>query len=204
MSKELQLYMVNTKYVRNLMNAEKHASKNNRCNTIISNSPQRNKQGRPYVGIIVIANDRQYCIPLCSNDEKAKYENMRENITMRKIRDDNNKVIGILNINNMIPVREEYLEQFDTTIYSSDTEKQVEFKKKCSAELKWCREHISEIERYARNLHDIICSDIPFGKRSICPHYDALEKECDKEKTLPKRSVQKQNKRNQMKSKRKK
>lgn len=201
MSSELNLYLVNAKYVRNLMNAEKRASKDNRCNTILSVSPQRNKQGRPYVGIIVVANDRKYCIPLSSADEKKKYEKMRENITMRKIRDDDNNVIGILNINNMIPVREEYLEFFDTEIYSGDTEKQIEFKKTCSAELKWCRDHLSEIERYAKNLYEIICSDASFGKRSICPHYTALEKECDKGKELPNRSIQKQNKRNQKKSK---
>lgn len=50
-SNNINLYMVNTKYIRNLMKAEKRASKNNRCNTILSNSPQFNKQGRPYVGI---------------------------------------------------------------------------------------------------------------------------------------------------------
>ena len=88
----------------------------------------------------------------------------------------------------MIPVRDEYLELFDIEIHAEDTEKQIEFKKTCAAELKWCRDHLSEIER--------------FGKRSICPHYEALEKECDKGKKLPKRSVQKQNKRNQRKSKR--
>ena len=71
---------------------------------------------------------------------------------------------------------------------AEDTDKQIEFKKTCAAELKWCRDHLSEIER--------------FGKRSICPHYGALEKECNKGKKLPKRSVQKQNKRNQRKSKR--
>ena len=201
MSNDLNLYMVNAKYVRNLMNAEKRASKDNRCNTILSISPQRNKQGRPYVGIIVVANDRKYCIPLCSADEKKKYENMRENITMRKIRDDDNNVIGILNINNMIPVRDEYLELFDTEIYDGDTEKQAEFKKTCAAELKWCRDHLSEIERFAKSLYEIICSDASFGKRSICPHYKALEKECDKGKGLPKRSIQKQNKRNQRKAK---
>ena len=64
MNNDINLYMVNAKYVRNLMNAEKRASKENRCNTILSISPQRNKQGRPYVGIIVVANNRKYCIPL--------------------------------------------------------------------------------------------------------------------------------------------
>ncbi len=85
---------------------------------------------------------------------------------------------------------------------AEDTDKQIEFKKTCAAELKWCRDHLSEIERFAKNLYEIVCSDVAFGKRSLCPHYGALEKECDKGKKLPKRSVQKQNKRNQQKSKR--
>ena len=102
----------------------------------------------------------------------------------------------------MIPVRDEYLELFDIEIHAEDTEKQIEFKKTCATELKWCRDHLSEIERFAKNLYEIVCSDVAFGKRSICPHYGALEKECNKGKKLPKRSVQKQNKRNQRKSKR--
>ena len=51
----------------------------------------------------------KYCIPLSSVEEKEKYKSMSENITCRKIRDDDGNVIGILNINNMIPVRDEYL-----------------------------------------------------------------------------------------------
>ena len=44
---------------------------------------------------------------------KMKYKNMSNNITFRKIINKDGEVIGALNINNMIPVREEYLVPFD-------------------------------------------------------------------------------------------
>lgn len=31
----------------------------------LKNNPQENKQGRPYLGIVIVANGREYCIPFC-------------------------------------------------------------------------------------------------------------------------------------------
>lgn len=38
---------------------------------------------------------------------------MRENITFRKIRDKNGKVLAALNLNNMIPIRNEYITEIE-------------------------------------------------------------------------------------------
>lgn len=172
----IDFYTVKMKYVRNLMNIDNH--------NIMSVSSQNRKNKRVFVGIIVMVDSHKYCIPLSSIEGKSKYRKMADNITFRKITNTDGKVIGVLNINNMIPVREEYLIPFDMKIYTSDNKKQRDYKQHCMEELKWCREHEDEIVMLARELHRMVCDGIPFKKRKICPDYRLLEKECDKAKHL--------------------
>lgn len=73
----LNFYTVKMKYVRNLMNID---HKN-----IMSVSSQYMKNKRIFVGIIIMVDEHQYCIPLSSIEEKSKYQNMSNNITFRKI-----------------------------------------------------------------------------------------------------------------------
>lgn len=172
----LNFYTVKMKYIRNLMNIDHQ--------NIMSVSSQHRKNKRIFVGIIVMVNNHKYCIPLSSVEEKSKYQKMSNNITFRKITNSKGDVIGALNINNMLPVRDEYLLPFDMKISPSDNEKQRKYKEHCMEELKWCREHEDEITMLARELHRMVCSEQPFKKRKICPDYRLLEKECDKKKTL--------------------
>lgn len=172
----LYFYTVKMKYVRNLMNID---HKN-----ITSISIQNRKNKRVFLGIIIMLDGHKYCIPLSSVGEKSKYQQMSNNITFRKITDSKGKMIGVLNINNMIPVREEYLTLFHLEHSEADDEKQRKYKEHCREELKWCREHEDEISMLARDLHKMVCEDIPFKKRSICPDYRLLEKECDKKKQI--------------------
>jgi len=173
----LELYKVKMKYIRNLMNVDK-------TNNIQSISSQRHKHNRVFVGIIVMVDSHEYCIPLSTVSSKDKYENMRENITMRKIKNDKNEVIGILNINNMIPIRKEYLIPYDIDISADDSKKQKEYKLLCQSELKWCNDNCNEITRLAQELHRIITNNLAFSKRRICPDYKVLERECDKAKKI--------------------
>ena len=52
---KLDLYYIDLKYIRKLANADSN---------VMSVSPQRGKAGRPFVGVVVLVNDRKYCIPL--------------------------------------------------------------------------------------------------------------------------------------------
>lgn len=172
----LDFYMVKMKYVRNLMNIDHQ--------NIMTISSQQGKNKRVFVGIIIMLNGQYYCIPLSSVEEKAKYHKMSENITFRKITNASGELIGVLNINNMIPVKEEYLIPFDIKIYPSDSERQRNYKLHCQEELNWCRAHEDEIVMLARELHSMVCNEIPFKKRKICPDYRLLEKECSKDKKI--------------------
>ncbi len=131
-----------------------------------------------------MVDEHKYCIPLSTVGNKEKYEHIRENITLRKIRNKKGEIIGILNINNMIPIREEYLIPFDIEISPTDSKKQIEYKALCRSELEWCNEHCNEITRLAQELRRIICSNSSFSKRNICPDYKILERECDKAKKI--------------------
>lgn len=109
---------------------------------------------------------------------------MRENITFRKICDKDGKVLAALNLNNMIPVREEYVTEIDLRIHPTDTPELRRWKKLCIKELDWCQSHQNDIERLANELHRIYTSDEPFGKRKICLNFPALERECNKAKKV--------------------
>ena len=50
---------------------------------------------------------------------------MRENITFRKICDKNGKVLAALNLNNMIPVRDEYVTEIDLRIHPKDSQELI-------------------------------------------------------------------------------
>ena len=175
MGKRLKLYYVNLKYIRNLHNIDDH---------VPSVSPQIGKQNRPFLGVIAIVNGAKYCIPLSSNSAKKNKDlaSMRENITFRKIRDKDGQILAALNLNNMIPDRDEYISEIDLKIKISDSEPVRQWKKLCAKELDWCQANSDEIERLANELHRKYCSDEPFQKRKICLNFPALEKECNKAK----------------------
>lgn len=175
MSKRLKLYNVNLKYIRNLHNVDNH---------VPSISPQIGKQNRPFLGVVVMVNGAKYCIPLSSNSAKKNknLDSMRENITLRKIRDNDGKILAALNLNNMIPIRDEYITEIDLKINASNSESVKQWKKLCVKELDWCQTNSAEIERLANELHSKYCSGESFQKRKICLNFPALEKECNKAK----------------------
>lgn len=177
MSKRLKLYNVSLKYIRNLHNVDNH---------VPSISPQIGKQNRPFLGVVIMVNDAKYCIPLSSNSAKKneKLNSMRENLTFRKIRDKDGKILAALNLNNMIPIRDEYITPIDLKIKSTDSVSIKQWKRLCAKELDWCQSNSAEIERLANELHRKYCSKEFFQKRKICLNFPALEKECNKAKNI--------------------
>lgn len=177
MNKRFKLYNVNIKYIRNLHNVD---------DNVPSVSPQIGKQTRPFLGIVVLINGSKFCIPFTSNsiNKSKNFELMRENITFRKIRDKNGKVLAALNLNNMIPIRNEYVTEIDLKIHPQDSPELIRWKKLCIKELDWCQSNQAEIERLANELYHIYISNKPFKKRKICLNFPALEKECNKAKKL--------------------
>ena len=171
MSRRLKLYYIDMKYIRNLHKIDEH---------VFSISPQIGKQNRPFLGVIVMVNGAKYCIPLTSNSS-AKNKNfavMRENITFRKVRDKKGNVLAALNLNNMIPIREEYITEINLRISEHDTDAVKRWKRLCTKELNWCQTNQNEIEYLANELYRKYCAGEWFQKRKLCLNFPLLEKEC--------------------------
>ena len=63
-----------------------------------------------HTGIAYTIRDNKYYIPMCS--KKAKHENMKNSIDFQKIEEvGTRRLLSVLNINNMIPVPDEYIEE---------------------------------------------------------------------------------------------
>lgn len=87
----LYLYKINIEYIKKLNSAD------SRVHYDISDTYDR----KPYIGIVFSIQDYLYLIPLSS--PKNKHRNMRNTLDFHKIEDESN-FMGVLNINNMIPV----------------------------------------------------------------------------------------------------
>ncbi len=139
----LNLYTVNMKYVRNLHNQGD--------DRVYSVSPQIGKEKRPFVGIVIICDDKEYCIPLSSL--KEKHLKMKNDIDFHKILDDKGKIIGVLDINNMIPVRKDLLKRVDISNKPSDLPETKRYKELVSNQLNYCRKNQDIIIKKANKLY---------------------------------------------------
>lgn len=92
---ELTLYRVDDNYISYLHSID---------NKVLENKFEK----RPYVGFVYLIDTYNYFIPLSS--PKSKHLNMKNTLDFHKIDGGN---YGALNINNMIPIREEFLIDID-------------------------------------------------------------------------------------------
>ena len=148
--RRLNLYIVNMKYIRNLHNQGD--------DRVFSVSPQVGKDRRPFVGIVVICGERQYCIPLSS--PKEKHKNMKNGVDFHRVLDADGKLIGVLDFNNMIPVREDLLREVDLKIYLKDSQEMKHYKNLMIDQLNFCRQNQDILVRKAEKLYKMV------GRRS--------------------------------------
>lgn len=161
----LNLYFMDMKYVRDLHKAD---------DRVQSVSPQIHKSNRPFVGIVVICDEHKYCIPLDSAKEKHKTQ--KNDVDFTRIFD-GDKLISVLNFNNMIPVDERFITKVDLKISPKDNPAQANYKRLCIKEIEWCRKNQDAIVRKANKLYYLVqkpnCSGI-LKKR--CNDFKKLEK----------------------------
>ena len=156
--KRLELYTVSMKYIRNL---QKKGD-----DRVFSVSPQIGKATRPFIGIVVIFNEKQYCIPLSS--PKAKHETMKNDVDFHRIIDEDGKLIAVLDLNNMIPVREDVLRRIDIKKYAGDDAIMRHYKDLLGNQLNYCRKHQDIIVAKANKLYRLV------GKKNISSHLKHL------------------------------
>lgn len=121
---------------------------------VFSVSPQAGKSTRPFVGIIVICDDRQYCIPLSS--PKTKHRNMSNSIDFHRIEGADGKLIGVLDFNNMIPVRQDVIRKIDVSITDQDDQAEKYYKNLVRDQISFCRRNQDILIKKANTLYKLI------------------------------------------------
>ena len=152
MKNHLSLYEIDIKYVRDLARAD---------DNVMSVSPQISKDTRPFVGIIVLVNGQNYCVPLSS--PKPKFHNKKNAIDFMRIIDESSKdengrgkLIGALNFNNMLPVDETVLMRIDIRIKPDDDGRTRSYKKLLAKQLDWCQKNEEKLISHANRTYDMV------------------------------------------------
>ncbi len=157
------------KYVRNLHKADSRVQ---------SVSPQIHKSNRPFVGIIVVCDEHKYCIPLDSAKEKHKTQ--KNDVDFTRIFD-GEKLISVLNFNNMIPVDDKFVRKIDLKPTKSDNPSQANYKKLCIKEITWCRKNHEAIVKKANKLYYLVQKQNCSGMlKKRCNDFKKLEKVLEK------------------------
>ncbi len=141
----LNLYVADLKYIRDLSKAD---------DKVMSCSPQAGKENRPFVGIVVICDDKKYCVPLSS--PKDKHLKMKNDLDFSKMVDKNGKLLGVLNFNNMIPVDESVISAINIKIDSKDRPSEKAYKELLNNQLDWCNENADSIKKKANKLYNFV------------------------------------------------
>lgn len=164
----LTFYRIDMKYIRNLHHID---------DRVFSVSPQTGKDERPFLGLILICNEKKYCVPL--SKPKKKHIKMRDKIDFKKIVH-NGSLIGVLNFNLMIPVESRQIQKIDTHIRKHDNEDTRRKKELLIKELAWCNEHIRDLTNTANVLYQKYISGENFSARKQCIDFKKMELECEK------------------------
>lgn len=162
----LRFYSVDMKYIRDLAKAD---------DNVLSVSPQNNKETRPFLGIILVCNNKSYCIPLTS--PKAKHNNMKNREDFSRIVDSKGKIIGALNFNNMIPVTNDVITPLNIQINKNDDYSEKGRKKILNIQLDWCNNNRETIIRKANKLYHLVV-DTPDKMKNLtrrCCDFKKLE-----------------------------
>ncbi len=143
---KLKLYNIDMKYIRNLAKVD---------DNIFSVSPQAGKESRPFVGVVIICNNKEYCIPLSS--PKEKHAKMKNDVDFTKIIYQD-RLIGVLNFNNMIPVTKEQLLPISLKHLKTDSPADKHYKELLSNQLSFCQQNSESIIKKANKLYNLVTS----------------------------------------------
>ena len=176
-SYELHLYTVDMKYIRNLSNAD---------DNILSVSPQAGKAFRPFLGIVVLINGKKYCIPLSSPKDKYHVKSKPDFIKVvnERVKDKNGvpKLLGVLNINNMIPVEETVISRINLRTDKFDNSESKKRKALLIDEITWCRDNADLILRKTQRIYDLVTETPDKNPRLVkrCCDFKKLEDVLDR------------------------
>lgn len=155
---KLRLYKIDIDYIKYLYSFDNR----------IQYNPDREDSytaKRPYLGIVLKIDEHNYFVPL--EHPRITHKEMKNNIFIFKI---HKGKYGILGFNNMIPVKEEQLIEFDI---NKETPK---YRQILISQYHFCNKHYNEIitkakETYVKSINN------KFMKK-ICCNFKLLEEKC--------------------------
>lgn len=156
--KRLNLYTVNKKYCKFLREYDDRVP-------LVSGE----KAKRPFIGILICVNRKNYFAPLTS--PKKKHLTMKEGQDFIKIKQGK---LGAINLNNMIPIPFSELRKID--INNIEDEK---YRKLLMEQISWCNTSRNKIMRRAYSLYRNFKYDNLTEKlKARCCDFDLLEEMC--------------------------
>lgn len=135
---------------------------------------------KPYIGILININDFNYYVPISS--PKAKHYKIKEGMDFVKIMK-NDKIIGVLNLNNMIPILDEnikmlkYKEIDGYRKFSNDKDKKL-YISFLSLELGLINKKLEKIKKNAIKLYNEKCENPESKISKRCCNFKLLEIKC--------------------------
>lgn len=111
--------------------------------------PENKGEHRPYVGIVFQINETKYYAPFTS--PKPKHLTMKDNLDFIKIKGGE---YGAINLNNMIPILDEALIEFDIS-----KEPDIKYRNLLNNQLKFIRHSSIKIQLKASKLHNLLFSN---------------------------------------------
>lgn len=142
---KLRLYTLDVNYGAELAKAD---------DKVMSVSPQQDKENRPFVGIVIVCQDKKYCIPMTS--PKPKHQKMKNQKDFLKMITKKGKLVGALNFNNMIPVDDRLIKMININPSADDSKAERDYKFLLRDELTWCNKNKEKISNQANTLYRLV------------------------------------------------
>lgn len=157
----LKLYRVKIDYIKYLYEYDNRVQYN-------PNREERYTQNRPYLGTVLQVNGFSYFVPL--EHPRKQHKNMKNNIYIYKI---HNGKYGILGFNNMIPIKETELIEFDIN------KEESQYRQILISQYHFCNKHIKEIIEKATDTYNAYTSNKNQFLKKVCCNFQLLEKKAE-------------------------
>lgn len=132
------------------------------------------KELRPFIGILFKIDDIEYFAPLSS--PKIKHKKLKNTIDLIKINDGE---LGVVNINNMIPVTNENYIIFNLDKKSDNIKEQLRIKL-LKKQLRWLTSNRKEVITKSKLLYNLyINNKLPINVKNRCCNFSLLEIKCN-------------------------
>jgi len=132
------------------------------------------KSTRPYIGVLFDIDGIKFFAPLSS--PKPKHRIMRSMMDFIKIDDGR---LGVINLNNMIPVLENHYQKLDLD-KTPETKAELEYFTLLKKQLQWLNSHIIQIRKKSLKLYNMYKSNkLPENIKLRCCDFNLLLSKCE-------------------------